>query len=157
MFSLIDPFIALLLVMFLHVMEEAFFKWPDWVRKMTGFSHIGWLDFTLVNAVMFALGGTGALVRWEYPVFSLANASLVVINGILFHLLPTLKTRVYSPGLVTGIVLYIPAGTWLYIEAFKEGILNSNILIFSILLGCFYMSLPMLIQFMIWKKAKASK
>lgn len=147
------PFIVLVIAMALHIAEEAAAGWPRWARSITGLRIPGWKDFVVVNTIMLVLGTAGTLLRWEQPVFSLANAALVIINAIFFHILPSAVTRSYSPGLITSVILYIPAGGWLYIEAFRQGT-GYYTLLYSILLGAFYMSVPPLVIFISAKKRR---
>ncbi len=45
----------------------------------------------------------------ERPILALGFAGLMLINAILFHIVPFLLTRGrFSPGLITAVVLFLP-------------------------------------------------
>ena len=109
----------------LHVVEE--FGWPggfiDWYRKyrpaiaasMTpGFMVVVNALFLVTGFTLGWLGSawTGGLSTW------LILAALVGANAV-FHIIGMLRTRRYSPGVVTGTVLYLPLcvlGYWYFIS-----------------------------------------
>jgi hypothetical protein len=105
------PLIAILL----HMTEE--FVWPggfpEWYRHYAPGTvarvSVGLL--VIVNAVFVALAlippALGANAR-GYAYWMLV-AAIAAANGF-FHLGATLRYRVYSPGVVTGALLYIPLG-----------------------------------------------
>lgn len=70
--------------------------------------------FVLLNAVAapLAVGLTvAALRRPALAGFPVLFATVVVVNAGL-HLLGSLATASYSPGLATGLALYLPVGGW---------------------------------------------
>lgn len=102
-----------LLAIAAHLVEE--FLWPGgfarWYRAYPpGSTVVVTTRFlVLINAIFVALAvvplllgsSAGALGYW------LVVAMIAGANG-LFHLRATLRTRTYSPGVVTGVALYIP-------------------------------------------------
>ena len=108
-------FAALLVIYFVHQIEEHL--WPGGFRQFTDAHvfHSGNDDWpvdiggvALVNvayvwlpvglAVLFPEG-----LRWV----GLAWVGLTLINGII-HIVTTIRLRIYNPGLVTAIVLFLP-------------------------------------------------
>ena len=108
-------FAALLVIYFLHQIEEHL--WPggfrqfadahifhsgndDWPVDMGGVALVNvgfvWLPMALAIAFPEAL-------RWV----GLVWIGLTLING-LTHIAPAIKLRMYNPGLVTGVVLFLP-------------------------------------------------
>jgi hypothetical protein len=68
--------------------------------------------FILINAValpVFAIGTVYATRSNRFAWFAAALAALLVLNGAL-HLLATVGFATYSPGTITGVLLYLPLG-----------------------------------------------
>ena len=68
--------------------------------------------FIAINAValpLFTVCIIIALRNRRFAWFAAAFAALVTVNGLL-HLLATAAFAAYSPGVMTGVVLYIPLG-----------------------------------------------
>ena len=68
--------------------------------------------FVLINAIAWPLltfGIIAALRRRNFAWFAATFAALVTLNGLL-HLFATAAFSTYSPGVVTGLLLYIPLG-----------------------------------------------
>lgn len=68
--------------------------------------------FILINAVafsLFAVGTVQAIRDRRYAWFVVALSALMFLNGAL-HLLATVGFATYSPGTVTGTLLYLPLG-----------------------------------------------
>src|SRR6185436_3174835 len=105
------PLIAILL----HMTEE--FVWPggfaEWYRHFPPgrVAKVSTRFLVVVNLVFVALAllppMLGANAR-GYAYWMLV-AAIAAANGV-FHLVATLRYRAYSPGLVTGVLLYVPLG-----------------------------------------------
>jgi hypothetical protein len=108
-------FSALLVIYFLHQIEEHL--WPGGFRQFTD-AHVfhsgddNWpvnIDgVALVNTAFVWLPIALAAIfphtlRW----LGLAWVGLTLINGII-HIVTTIRLRLYNPGLVTSIVLFLP-------------------------------------------------
>ncbi len=108
-------FAALLVIYFLHQIEEHL--WPggfrqfadahvfrsgddDWPVDMGGVAliNIGYVWLPVALAALFPES-----LRW----LGFAWIGLTLINGII-HVLTTIILRIYNPGLVTGLALFIP-------------------------------------------------
>jgi hypothetical protein len=108
-------FAALLVIYFLHQIEEHL--WPggfrqfadahmfhsgndDWPVGMGGVAlvNIGFVWLPVGLAIAFP-----EQLRWV----ALGWVGLTLINGII-HAATTIRLRIYNPGLVTGIVLFLP-------------------------------------------------
>jgi hypothetical protein len=110
-----------------HLVEE--FVWPggfaEWYRHYpTGETVTVTRRFLVIMNVVFAalallppiLGATArGLAFW------LVVAAIAAANA-LFHIIATVRTQAYSPGVVTGVALYLPlavaGGAWLIRERF---------------------------------------
>ena len=125
----------LLVAAVLHVVEE--WLWPggflSWLRQFAGFAQ--GLSRRLavgVNVAFLAFMLAAALVADTNPRFSLSAASLCFTNGLL-HVVGTARTKRYSPGLVTGALLYLPLAVAAYAAAADE--IDATDWIASLILG----------------------
>jgi hypothetical protein len=100
-----------------HIMEEFTFDWRNWARAVIKLP-VEWSDFYVTNAVVISLGIAQAELAPLLPLAPLMFASLMLINAVFFHILPFVKMRGrFSPGLVTAILLFLPAGIAVWREA----------------------------------------
>ena len=65
----------------------------------------------MVNAAMVTGAISCAMVGWKLPEFSLMISALIGINGLI-HLSGSLIKRRLFPGVVTGVLLYLPVSLW---------------------------------------------
>src|SRR5947209_3265328 len=103
-----------------HILEEYELGWRDWARATLRLP-VGWDTFYLVNALVLVLGACCAMVGWRRPEFALSFASVMVVNATVFHVLPVVRTGVFSPGVVTAVVLFYPVAGWAYYGAWADG------------------------------------
>jgi hypothetical protein len=100
-----------------HIMEEFTFDWRNWARAVIKLP-VEWSDFYVTNAVVISRGIAQAELAPTLPLAPLMFASLMLINAVFFHILPFVKMRGrFSPGLVTAILLFLPAGIAVWREA----------------------------------------
>jgi len=129
----------------LHVLEEYFYPggFPDFMKRMSpAFAPFITTSFAIViNGLFLVLCILGAIVGRDALVFSLSIASLLVSNGLV-HLMGSLRARRYAPGLITGVLLYIPLGITAYSFFWNSGKLSVNQIIISVLLGLAYQIVP---------------
>lgn len=112
--KLSDPYRAsvwLIAAYLLHLAEEWFADFPEWSRVIRG-TGVSPRQFMLINSIAMALliilsarARRHAGMAW----FPAVLAAVFVINGVL-HTLATLRYGVYSPGTVTGLLIFIPLG-----------------------------------------------
>ena len=84
---------------------------PMWTQVTLG-ADVSEARFLVINATALPLiaGGTiAAVLSRHLAPFVVALSSLFVLNGVV-HLLLTLAFATYSPGTITGVVLYLPLG-----------------------------------------------
>jgi hypothetical protein len=125
------PFAALLVIYFVHQIEEHL--WPGGFRQFTD-AHVfhsgddNWpvnIDgVALVNTayVWLPIGLAVAFpqaLRWV----ALAWVGLTLINGII-HIVSTIRLRIYNPGLVTAIVLFLPFTIYVLVLEVERGALS---------------------------------
>jgi hypothetical protein len=148
----------------LHILEEYELNWRDWARAILRLP-VEWESFYVVNALVVVLGVCCAAVGWRQPSFALSLPALMLINATFFHVLPTIATRVYSPGLTTAVVLFYPVATWAYWGAWRDERLTVASGVLSAVFGAALMASPIvllkikslpLFDFVLMKAAKTS-
>ena len=97
----------------LHLVEEwwAGEGFSAWTARVFD-PPIGSERFLLINGIawpIFALATIAGILRPKLAWLPTALATLVTVNAGL-HLLGTVATVAYSPGLVSGLLLYLPIG-----------------------------------------------
>lgn len=127
----------------LHIVEEFFWPggFPEWDRAyrpafastITPRFHIiinGLLLVLCYDAASLGLTRTGAAL-W------LTISALLASNAI-WHVVGAYKTRRYSPGMVTGLLLYLPMMGWGYVWFLRAGLASYATAIVAFLLGASY-------------------
>jgi hypothetical protein len=97
----------------LHLAEEWWGGegFATWTARALG-SPVSTTRFIVLNAIvwpLFCVLTVAAILRPKLAWFTTTFATVVLINAAL-HALGTLATSTYSPGLLTALVLYVPAG-----------------------------------------------
>jgi hypothetical protein len=129
----------------IHILEEFTLNWRDWARAYIGLP-VTWPDFYIVNALVIVLGFAAACLAPTQPLFPLSFAALMLINAVLFHILPIVRSRGhFSPGLVTAVILFLPLAIWCYVEAAREGNLGWGTGIGSFVIGALLMASPIVL------------
>jgi hypothetical protein len=116
-----------------HFIEEYAMNFPGWANRFFAMP-ITSEDFHLVNASVSLYAIACAAAGWRLPAFSLGIAALLGLNGV-FHAGAGLIVGGYSPGAVTGLVLFIPASLAAYREARRAGVLSTRVLAISLSVG----------------------
>lgn len=118
-----DPLLVWLLVAAYaaHVLEEWFGGFPEWLALVAGGplprdAFLAINGVALVAMIVVARAATRSDSRgW----LAIAVAALLFVNGLL-HILGSIATGVYSPGLITGAVLYLPLGQLALLRAWQQ-------------------------------------
>ena len=82
-----------------------------WVQAVLG-AEVSPTRFILINAIafpLFTIGTILAIRSRRYSWFAATLSALLLLNGAL-HLLASVGFATYSPGTVTGVLLYLPLG-----------------------------------------------
>ncbi|HLF09829.1 MAG TPA: HXXEE domain-containing protein [Gammaproteobacteria bacterium] len=82
-----------------------------WTERVLG-TELTPLRFVILNAVAWPLFAALTVLAIRFTAYAwllVTFATIVVVNALL-HALGTLAVGVYSPGLVTGLLLYVPVG-----------------------------------------------
>ena len=117
-----------------HIIEEYALNFTGWAAAALS-APISWDDFHLVNAGVTLYIVSCAAVGWRAPAFCLSGAALLVCNALGFHLGASLVSRMYSPGTVTALLLFVPVGLGAYRSAARRGLLTRRVLAISIAIG----------------------
>ena len=125
----------------LHVGEEYLLDWRSWVQQRSGLV-VPWDAFWFVNAGRLVLACAAAWVGARRPELSLALPSLTLINGLFFHIGPTVVLGRISPGVATSTLLYLPISAWVFWRASEDGVLTGRVAVASAMLGVLVMAMP---------------
>lgn len=128
-----------------HILEEFTYDWKSWVTDVLGVT-VDWPSFYITNAAVVVLGICCAEIGWQLPEFSLIYPSLMIINATFFHVGPTIFYRRFSPGTITGLILFLPIAGWIYYGAVQDEILTTRALVMSTIGGLLVMAFPVLLM-----------
>ncbi len=95
----------------LHIAEEYWGDFPAWIARFWGVesSIANFLSWNGGALVMMCVGVALVLLTKSYRWLLVSFGTVVLINGVV-HTLASVVTWSYSPGLVTGLLLYVPLG-----------------------------------------------
>jgi len=119
-----------------HIIEEYAFNFPGWTVRFFSIP-ITSEDFHLVNACVSLYAIAGAVVGWRLPAFSLSTAGLIGLNGF-FHAGASVVVGGYSPGAVTGALIFLPLAATAYRSAARAGVLSARVFLISLGGGVFW-------------------
>jgi hypothetical protein len=123
-----------------HMMEEFFYDWKNWANHVLNLP-VEWSGFYVTNTTVLFLGIAFASVGWSLPWFALSFPALMLLNAFFFHVLPFIRTKKFSPGLFTAVILFFPIGTYSFRIAIENGVQNNEIAI-SVFTGILLMASP---------------
>jgi hypothetical protein len=110
-----------------HQIEESVFNFPEWRERNLNLSQ------NLPIAIFFSiLMGVYLLIILIHYFWSTNATGWVLLTTIfamqfqngIYHLVGTIIFADYSPGLVTGLIFYIPLSCLLFYKAYKEDLIN---------------------------------
>lgn len=104
-----------------HLLEEFFGGFPQWFAVVLG-RPLPIPAFLVINGVALVamiLAVRAATRRESLGWLAIAVATVLFVNGVL-HLLSTLAWGRYSPGLITGVVFYVPLGLLALLRAWHQ-------------------------------------
>ena len=100
----------------LHIMEERILDWHSSMKKSLKLS----MDvdhYRVIARVFFVLGAIAAVLYGTFPVAARAFAVFLLINTIVFHIWPMIRSQTFSPGSWTAIFLFLPIVYMTYVAA----------------------------------------
>jgi hypothetical protein len=125
----------------LHILEEHVLGWHGWARKTMNLS-MEWDAYRTIEVVLLIVGAIAAMLAPALPVLALAFAAFLMINVTFFHLLPMIISGgKFSPGIMTGVVLFYPIGYYAYAGTG----LPQNTIIWSVVIGAAIIAWPVLL------------
>jgi hypothetical protein len=94
-----------------HIAEEYWGGFPAWIARFWGVesSSGNFLSWNGGALVMMAVGVWLVLKTKSYRWLLVSYATVVLINGLV-HAGASALTKSYSPGLISGLLLFIPLG-----------------------------------------------
>lgn len=99
---------------FVHQLEEYFGHFPLWYSNLLNVQ-LSNQDFIVINSVglfVFTIWSLSYLFN-KNNLILVALGTLVFVNGLM-HFLISIFTFSYSPGAISGVVLFIPLGIVIY-------------------------------------------
>ena len=114
---------VVVMVLGLHYLEEFALDLRAWLALVFGVAAT-WEQFHLINVAVTLIAVGGAVIGWRRPEISLIMPAIIIMNAVVFHLGFTLIWRVYSPGTVSALLLFVPAGIWAFVGAHRDGVLT---------------------------------
>lgn len=128
-----------------HIVEEYWGGFPAWIARFWGVesSLSNFLSWNVGALVMMAVGVVLVLKTKSYRWLLVSYGAVVLING-LAHSIASVLTKSYSPGLVSGLLLFVPLGAITLVRArryvnrrtFRAGIIVGILMhIFVVLLA----------------------
>jgi len=124
-----------------HVVEEYVLDWRSWAQGLSGLQ-VTWGRFWLLNAGFLCLACVAAMVGFRRPAIGLTLPSLTLINGVFFHIGPTIVLGRISPGVFSATLLYLPISIWLFWRIRKQGRLTLAVALKAVALGAAIMAIP---------------
>jgi hypothetical protein len=126
-----------------HITEEfvwpgGFAEWYRWYRPEIARSVTNRFLVIINGALLLLCVSVGIDRPTRFgPALLLTTTALLLGNG-LFHLSATVHKRRYSPGLVTGVLLYVPLGIASYVVILRERLASVETAIVAAVLGGSY-------------------
>ena len=127
----------------LHIVEE--FVWPGgfapWYRayRPETAASVSSRYLFAVNALLLGVCALAGALGFTPRGAALFLTILAVLFGnALFHLAATIRMRHYSPGTITGVVLYLPLGVIGYVAVMHAHLATAGTAISAALLGGAY-------------------
>jgi multisubunit Na+/H+ antiporter MnhC subunit len=94
----------------LHILEEHILDWHSFAKKSMNLS-MEWGHYSTASITFLILGAVSAMLVPSQPLLALSFAAFLVINAIFFHILPMIMAGgQFSPGVISGVVLFLPIG-----------------------------------------------
>jgi hypothetical protein len=122
----------------IHQVEETVFGFPLWREENLHLSQN--LPIPLFFGILMAVYLLYIIIHYFWPNNASAWVVLTAIlamqfhNGI-YHFVGTIVFADYSPGIITGLIIYIPLSSFLFYKAYKEELINKSSGIFILIIS----------------------
>jgi hypothetical protein len=105
----------------IHIAEEYWGGFPAWIARFWGVESSSghFLSWNGGALVMMTVGVWLVLRTKSYRWLLVSFATVVLINGLV-HTVASMVTLSYSPGLVSGLLLFVPLGALTLRRAFRD-------------------------------------
>lgn len=132
---------AFLVVSMIHMGEEYFYP-GGFMRVMKRFNPkfaplVTVPMAVIINGLQLLLCVVAIAVGTNVLAFSMSVAALLFINGLM-HIIGCVRVKGYAPGVITGVLLYMPLSVYAYYLFASSGQLTLNEAIFTGVLGLLY-------------------
>jgi hypothetical protein len=138
-------FIAFLVVSMLHMGEEYFYPggFMDLKRRVNPkFAPLVTVPMEVtLNGLELLLCLIAMAIGKKALAFSMSVAALLFINGLV-HIIGCVWVKGYVPGVITGVVLFLPLSVYAYYLCISSGQLGLKGVILSAVLGSLYHAVP---------------
>ena len=138
-------FSAFIAASMIHMGEEYFYPggFLDVMKRLNpGFAPLVTAPVAvIINGLQLLLCVVAIAVGRNALVFSMSVAGLLFINSLM-HIMGCIRVKGYAPGVVTGILLYLPLSLYAYYLFISSGQLTLNAVIVTGLLGLVYQAIP---------------
>jgi hypothetical protein len=135
-------FAALLIIYMVHQIEEHL--WPGGFRQFMNryafrSGETNWpvdIDGVALVNIAYVWLPIGLAAAWPGPLrwLGLGWIGLTLVNGIS-HIATSVRFRIYNPGLVTSIVLFLPFTIWALVHEVNAGLLSGGEVALLVLAG----------------------
>ena len=95
----------------------------------------------IINGLQLLLCIVAIVIGKKALIFSISIAGLLFINGWM-HIMGCIRTKGYAPGVITGVLLYMPLSVYAYYLSIHSGQLTLNGVIATGTLGLLYQAIP---------------
>ena len=133
------------LISVMHMGEEYFYPggFMDIMKRLNPkFAPLVTVPVAVIFNGMQLLLCLGAIVIGKSALtFSMSIAGLLLTNGLM-HIIGCFRIKGYAPGVVTGVLLYMPLSLYAYYIFVSSGQLTQNRVIVSVALGLLYQAVP---------------
>ena len=107
----------ILIAAILHITEEFYYPggFLNWTKKNVPriADRMNIKIALIINGLFLLLCLAGVFLGGYYPKFALSIAGLILVNGT-GHFFASVFTKSYSPGLITGLIFYIPLSIYIF-------------------------------------------
>lgn len=138
-------FSAFLVVSIIHMGEEYFYPggFMDAMKRLSP-RLAPFVDAPMaiiVNGLQLLLCIAAIVMGQKALVFSMSVAGLLFINGWM-HIMGCVRAKGYAPGVITGVLLYMPLSVYAYYLFISSSQLALNGVIVTGILGLLYQAIP---------------
>jgi hypothetical protein len=138
-------FIAFLAVSMIHMGEEYFYPggFMDVMKRLSPkFAPLVTVPMTvIINGLQLLLCFVAIAIGKKALAFSMSVGALLFINGLM-HIMGCVRVKGYAPGVITGVLLYMPLSVYAYYLCISSGQLTLNGVITTAVLGLLYQAVP---------------